>query len=198
MAEKSDSEHGLGGRLPLQAPESLNAAQRTLYERLVARGGSEGARPFRNATDHGELIGPFNAMLHAPEIGGAFLALHEAEQRNTPLSKRLREIVIMAVASTWKSDYEIYAHHALSLRAGFLPDVVQRMIAGEAEPGLEGPEQCAWVFACELAMSHQVSDATYAHVQECFGREGVLAMTFLVGIYHVTSVVLNAFRVPAP
>ena len=197
MAETPDGERGLGGRLPLYAPESLSEAKRTLYERLVGRG-SEGVRPFRNATDSGELIGPFNAMLHAPEIGEAFLALHEAERRSTPLGKRLREIVIMAVASTWRSDYEIYAHQALSLRAGLSPDVVDRMVAREAEPGLEGAERCAWMFARELAMIHQVSDATYAQAEQCFGEEAVVAMTFLVGVYHVTSVVLNAFRVPAP
>lgn len=65
---------GLGGRLPLQSPGALPSAGRALYDRLV--GGRLAKAPFRSRTDFGELIGPFNACLYAPVIGGGFIDLH--------------------------------------------------------------------------------------------------------------------------
>ena len=43
-----------------------------------------------------------------------------------------------------------------------------------------------------------MSDATYAAAQEAFGRDGVLDMVHLTGMYLATSALLNAFEVPAP
>jgi len=194
MAAKSER-HGLGGRLPLQDKDRLDDAQRTLYGELMQRRAE--ARPFRNATDQGELIGPFNAFLHAPQIGAAFLAAHEAEEAHTPLNRQIREIVILAVGSAWKSDFEIYAHVALASRAG-LPDEAVAAILEGREPDLGTDERVAWKFGSELALTHRVSDETYAAALRSFGQDGVIAMAFLVALYHGTSVMLNAFDVPAP
>ena len=194
MAAMSER-HGLGGRLPLQDRERLDEAQRTLYGRLMQRRAD--ARPFRNATDQGELIGPFNAVLHAPQIGAAFLAAHEAEEAHTPLNMQIREIVILAVGSAWKSDFEIYAHVALAKRAG-LPDAAIAAILDGREPDLGTDERAAWKFGSELALTRRVSDDTYAAALRSFGQDGVIAMAFLVALYHATSVMLNAFDVPAP
>ena len=114
---------GLGGRLPLQPPASLSPDARALYARLI-EGRLGRAAPFTSQTDAGELIGPFNALLYAPLIGGGFIDFHEAEEHATPLSKRVREIVILSVGAVWASPYETYAHRAVASQVGCSPDVV--------------------------------------------------------------------------
>lgn len=187
----------LGGRLPLLAPEQLKPAARALYDRLT--GGRLGAgSPFRNRTDAGALIGPFNALLHAPAIGDGFIDFHEAEERATPLSPRLREIVILSVGAVWGSAYELYAHRAVAMRAGFAPATVATLAAGDVCTELDNEERIVQRFTLELARDRQVRDETYAACEDALGRERTTAIVFLAAAYVGTCTVLNAFAVPAP
>ncbi len=85
----------LGGRLPLYDGEALNPAQKELYGWLmnVAIPWAEDAE-FEARTETGRLIGPFNAALLTPAISSAFIELAVAEQKNTSLGKRSREVII--------------------------------------------------------------------------------------------------------
>lgn len=187
----------LGGRLPLLSPRSLQPDARLLYDRLV-KGRLGSTSPFTSRVDTGELIGPFNAFLHAPAISDGFIAFHEAEEHATPLSARVREVVILSVGAVWGSAYETYAHCAVAARVGFLPDIVAKLAAGEACDDIGMEEQAAQRFTLELACHRIVSDANYAEAERAFGRDGVVALVFLVAAYSATCVMLNAFAVPAP
>lgn len=186
----------LGGRLPLLPPTALGPDAKALYDRLV--GGRSGAAPFRATSDAGALIGPFNAIIHAPDIGAGFLAFHEAEERATPLSARVREVVILSVGAVWQSAYELYAHRAVAAQAGFSADVVAALAAGEASDQLDERERAAQDFTLELVRTRSVADPTYAAAERLLGHDGVVAMTFLAAAYTGTCMVLNAFAVPAP
>ena len=144
------------------------------------------------------MIGPFNALLHAPAVGAAFIDFHEAEERATPLSVRLREVVILSVGAVWQSAYELYAHRAVAARAGFGPEVVAALAAGEASKELSDEECAAQRFTLELTRERRVSAETYAACDKAVGREGMVAIVLLVAAYTGTCTMLNAFTVPAP
>ncbi len=156
------------------------------------------ASPFTSQTDAGELVGPFNALLYAPTIGGGFIDFHEAEEHATPLSKRVREVVILSVGAVWASAYELYAHRAVAAQIGFSPDAVTALAAGEPCDQLSEDERTAQRFSLELARDRAVSDATFAEAEQAFGREGLVALTLLAAAYTGTCTMLNAFAVPAP
>ena len=187
----------LGGRLPLRAPATLDPVARALYDRL-AGGRLVGASPFTSRTERGELIGPFNTFLYAPVIGDGFIDFHEAEERATRLSKRVREVVILSVGSVWGAAYELYAHRAVAAKVGFAPDAVAALAAGDPCGELGNDERMAQRFALELTRDRVVSGSTYAEAERVFGREGLVALTFLAAAYTGTCVMLNAFAVPAP
>ncbi|WP_420137441.1 carboxymuconolactone decarboxylase family protein [Sphingomonas sp.] len=187
----------LGGRLPLLSSADLEPGARCLYHRLI-EGRLGSASPFISRMNTGELIGPFNAMLYAPAIGGGFVDFHEAEERATPLSARVREVVILSVGAVWASAYETYAHRAVAARVGFPPDIVVALATGEACEGLGEDERVAQRFTLELARDRSVSDWTFAEAQRTFGWSGLVALAFLAAAYTATCVMLNAFAVPAP
>ena len=188
---------GLGGRLPLLPPASLGPEARALYDRLA--GGRLGsASPFTSRTEAGELIGPFNALLYAPTIGGGFIDFHEAEEQATPLSKQVREVVILSVGAVWRSAYELYAHRTVAAGVGFTPEIIAALATGEPHDGLADDERAAQRFTLELTRDRAVSDAAYASAEAAFGREGLIALAFLAAAYGGTCTILNAFAVPAP
>jgi 4-carboxymuconolactone decarboxylase len=94
---------GLGGRIPLYDRQALNPGQRELYDWLmkVAVPWAEDAK-FQARTEIGGLIGPFNPALLTPAISSAFLELAVTEQKNTSLSKRCREVIILTVGAVWR------------------------------------------------------------------------------------------------
>jgi 4-carboxymuconolactone decarboxylase len=109
----------------------------------------------------------------------------------------IREVVILTVGVAWQADYEIYAHVAVARHVGLPETVIDGLRQGSTE-GLGDDELAAHRFADELVRSHRVTPATYDAAVERFGRDGVLDMVHLVGMYLATSALLNAFEVPAP
>jgi 4-carboxymuconolactone decarboxylase len=112
----------LGGRLPLLDPSTLSKAQKETYERLNKTWFQWSKGVFQGKLEDGRLIGPFNPILFTPAISSSFLDLKETEQKETSLSERVRQVVILAVGTVWKSPYELYAHGAAARKAGISED----------------------------------------------------------------------------
>lgn len=72
------------------------------------------------------------------------------------------------------------------------------MAAGKTPDGLLPEEPLAHRAARQLPVEHQVDDNLYHLAEERFGRQGVLDLVILVGIYQTVCGLLNAFETPAP
>ena len=189
----------LGGRLPLLDPEALTPEQRNLYDRIVSTMGAWAQRiGFESRTADGRLIGPFNPVLLSPATADAFLQLQIKEAQTTRLSERVRQVVILTVGSVWQASYELYAHAAAARVAGFSPDAIRALSAGDAPAELSEQERVAQQFTLRLASDRRVSDELYQIAVRQFGARGVVDMIVLAGCYHLVCSLLNAFAVPAP
>jgi 4-carboxymuconolactone decarboxylase len=189
----------LGGRLPLVEADTLDAAQRELFDHLRARVVPwADVAGFRSTTADGRFIGPFNAALRSPAVAGAFLQLQASEERHTSLSDRVRQVVILAVGAVWAADYEIYAHSAVARHSGITDDAVRRLAAGTLPDTLSDEEKVAYRFARELSTSHRIDDSTFNQARKAFGDSGIVDIIILAGTYYTVCGLLNAFEVPAP
>jgi 4-carboxymuconolactone decarboxylase len=189
----------LGGRLPLLDPLALPAAQKEVYDRINATFGKwSDDIHFQSKTDDGRLIGPFNPILYSPGISSSFLDLHDAEEKHTSLNERVRQVVILSVGSVWKSDYELYAHSAAAQKAGISQDAIRTLAAGGQPDDLIEPEKVAHRYARQFSAEHRVDADLYSAAVQAFGERGVVDLTYLIGIYHITCGLLNSFDIPAP
>ncbi len=189
----------LGGRLPLLDPTSLSDGQRAVYDRMLAtmiRWADQSG--FQARTDDGRLIGPFNPIMLSPGIAPAFLDLQDAEQANTTLSERVRQVVILAVGAVWRADYELYAHAAVGRKAGLPDDVIRGLVAGSLPEELSEQEKVAGRFARELAAERRVDAELYRTAEAMFGAQGLVDITILAGIYQLVCGLLSGFEIPAP
>jgi 4-carboxymuconolactone decarboxylase len=189
----------LGGRLPLLDPLALSAAQKEIYDRINATFGPWAAGiDFQARTGDGRLIGPFNPILYSPGISSSFLDLHDAEEKYTSLDERVRQVVILSVGAVWKSDYELYAHSAAAQRAGISENAIRTLTAGGLPDDLSEQEKIAQRYAHEFSAKHRVDADLYSAAVHAFGEHGVVDLTYLIGIYHITCGLLNSFDLPAP
>ncbi|MGO9380844.1 MAG: carboxymuconolactone decarboxylase family protein [Mycobacterium sp.] len=189
----------LGGRLPLYDGEALNPAQKQLYDWLmnVAVPWAEDAK-FEARTETGRLIGPFNAALLTPAISSAFIDLAVAEQKNTSVSKRSREVIILTVGAVWNAPYELYAHCAVARHVGLSDDAVRTLADGGLPKDLTAEETVVHRVACALSLEHRLDEALYREAETLLGAEGIMETATLTGIYHTVCAILNAFEIPAP
>jgi 4-carboxymuconolactone decarboxylase len=195
----SESDKSLGGRLPLLDPAQYTTAQRAASERLantmVPFADSVG---FQTMTSDGRLIGPFNPALYSPGVSAGFGDFMEAEARSTSLDNRVRQVVILTVGAVWNSAYELYAHSAEARHAGLPDEVIEALVAGGIPAQLSDDEQLAARFAQQLTAQHRVDAALYAAAERAYGQRGLVDLTLLVGYFHTTCALLNAFDIPAP
>jgi 4-carboxymuconolactone decarboxylase len=187
-----------GGRLPRNETLDLDDDQRAARDEILERSARWAERSgFAPTDDRGGLIGPFNAFALRPAPGRAFNRWVQTDQRGSSLSAPIREVVILTVGVAWQADYEIYAHVAVARTVGLTETVIAGLRSGDTT-GFAPDELAAHRFADELVRTHRVADPTYAAALEAFGRDGVLDLVHLVGMYLATSALLNAFEVPAP
>jgi 4-carboxymuconolactone decarboxylase len=189
----------LGGRLALLDPAGQSSAQKEIRDHINATLGSFADRiHVQSRTDDGRLIGPFNPMLYSPEISSGFLALADAEGKFTSVGERVREIVILTVGAVWKSDYELYFHSAAARKAGIPETAIQTLATGGLPDDLSEQEKVAQRYARQLSAEHRIDPDLYKAAARAFGKQGVVDLIYLIGIYHLTCGLLNSFDVPAP
>lgn len=189
----------LGGRISLLDPAGLTGEQKAIYDRLtrtmVKWADKSG---FQSTTEGDRLIGPFNPVLLSPGITPAFLDLQDAEQANTSLDDRVRQVVILAVGAVWRSDYELYAHAKVARTAGLPENTIRTLVSGAVPDELSETEKLAARFARALSAGHRIEAALYQDAQAAFGARGLVDIVYLAGCYHIVCGLLNAFEIPAP
>ena len=189
----------LGGRISLLDPAGLTDEQKAVYDRvtrtMVKWADTSG---FQSVAEGDRLIGPFNPVLLSPGITPAFLDLQDAEQANTSLDDRVRQIVILTVGAVWRSEYELYAHAAVARTAGLPENTIKALVSGAVPDELSEPEKLAARFSRALSTGHRIEAALYQDAQAAFGSRGLVDIVYLAGCYHIVCGLLNTFEIPAP
>ncbi len=114
------------------------------------------------------------------------------------LSKRVRQVVILAIDAVWKSDYELYAHSAVARKAGISEEAIRTLAVGGLPDDLSDQEKIAQRYARQLSTEHRVDTALYSAAEHAFGKQGLVDIIYLTGIYHIVCALLNGFEIPAP
>ena len=179
-------------RLPYLRYDELTADGKTVWDGVV------GTRGDQLVNADGGLVGPFNAFVHAPDVGRHLSALGATVRFGTSIERRLSELAIITVGARWKAEFEWWAHARMARRYG-VPDAVVDAIARGDEPPFAAPdERVIYAVASQLAATGRVSQDAYDAARELLGDAGMVELVSLCGYYTLVSFVLNAFDVPLP
>ena len=172
-------------RITLPSPESMDADQRRVYDKIVS-----GRR--------GKIQGPLRAALHNAELADRWQALGELLRYNTTLTPRQSELAILVTGRACRSPFEWYAHRLEAEKIGIEPQVIEAILAEVVPEGLPEDDAAVVQYATELNHFNSVSDATYAEALERLGERKVVELTALVGYYTMVAMTLNAHEIPLP
>ncbi|EHK65210.1 carboxymuconolactone decarboxylase family protein [Achromobacter arsenitoxydans] len=152
----------------------------------------------RIAAARGRISPLYQVLLNSPAVVEGWEAMLTAIRQKTSLPPRLRELIILRVATLNNAPYEFEAHvpHALAggmpqavidiLRANPAPDQVPGLAPGEAE-----------VLALTDAMTRdiEVPDAVFAPLRGRYDDAQLVELAATVGAYNMVSRFLVALRV---
>ena len=173
--------------------DELDPAGQDVWDKIV---GSRGEQLV--GADGGALVGPFNAFVHAPDVGRRLSSLGAALRFGTSIERRLTEVAIITVGARWKAEFEWWAHARMAREHGVPEAVVAAIGRGEEPPFAADDERTVYAVARELADVGQVSQASYDAARDLLGEAGMVELVSLCGYYTLISFLLNAFAVPIP
>ncbi len=179
-------------RLPDLRRDQLDPAGQQVWDQVVGTRGSQ------LVTSAGGLAGPFNAFVHAPEVGRHLASLGAALRFGTSIDRRLTEVAIITVGSRWKAEFEWWAHARMARDHGVPDAVVDAIGNGDDPPFSADDERVVYGAARELALSGTLSQESYAAAHGLLGDAGLIELVALCGYYTLISYLLNAFAVPVP
>jgi 4-carboxymuconolactone decarboxylase len=149
-------------------------------------------------TPAGALIGPFNAFVHAPDVGRQLTALGAVLRFGTSIERRLTEVAIITVGSRWKAEFEWWAHARMAREQGVPDAVVDAIGDGDDPPFIADDERVVYTATRELALNGTLSEDSYTAAHGLLGDAGLVELVSLCGYYTLISYLLNAFAVPVP
>jgi 4-carboxymuconolactone decarboxylase len=179
-------------RLPYLRRDELDAEGQNVWDSIVGTRGSQ----LVNAD--GALAGPFNAFVHAPEVGQHLTSLGVVLRSGTSIERRLTEVAIITVGARWKAEFEWWVHARIARRHGVPDAVVDAIGRGEDPPFAADDERAVYAVASQLTQTGQLSQEAYDAAQRLLGDAGVVELVSLCGYYTAISFLLNAFAVPLP
>jgi 4-carboxymuconolactone decarboxylase len=179
-------------RLPYLRYDELGPDGQRVWDGVVGTRGGE----LVNA--EGGLIGPFNAFLHAPEIGRRLSSLGAAVRFRTSIERRLTEVAIITVGARWKAEFEWWAHARMAREHGVPDAVVTAIGGGEDPPFTAGDERAVYTVARQLTLTGQLGREAFEDARRFLGDAGMVELVSLCGYYTLISFLLNAFAVPLP
>ncbi|MGW3123871.1 carboxymuconolactone decarboxylase family protein [Streptomyces sp. NPDC001107] len=141
-------------------------------------------------------LNAFRMLSHAPPLTGPTIELGLAVLRESTLSVRLRELVVMAVAAATRCAYESAQHHPIALDAGVTPE----QLAAIAERRADGrefdeSESAAVTAAFELVARHTLSEDTLAALRASFTDRQVIEIVTTTGYYVMLAGLMNGLGV---
>ena len=172
--------------------DELDPAGQDVWDKVV------GTRSEQLVSDDGALVGPFNAFVHAPDVGRRLASLGAVLRFGTSIERRLTEVAIITVGARWKAEFEWWAHARMARERGVPDAVVDAIGRGEDPPFAAGDERTVYAVARELADAGQVSQQSYEAARDLLGETGMVELVSLCWYYTLISYLLNAFAVPIP
>ena len=150
------------------------------------------------AGKRGAMQGPYNVLLHSPELGDLAQKFGAHTRFNSSLPLVLNELAILLVARFWTCQFVWWIHRRIAEEAGLPRELTQAIASGSPPSVLTGELQAAYVFCNELLQTRRVSNESYAALIRHFGEAGAVDLMGTMSYYTLVSMALNVDQYPLP
>ena len=167
-------------------PDQLTAADRALYESMVATRREHGA-PFD---------GPYAALMNHPQLCKRIEELGFYLKFEGHLPRNVYQFVVLSVARHTGAAFE-WADHVEHARAAGVPEPVIETLhtQGVLEGSFPTPYTLAAQILAETLFWKNIPEAVQSAALEAYGREGFIELVVLSGFYQMFSTINEGFDI---
>lgn len=133
--------------------------------------------------NHPTLLGPFLQWSAALALEGALEAADA-------------ELLALRAAFLCRSDFEWAQHVEYARSAGLEDETIAKAASDPAGADWEPRQRILLTAAGELVLKHEISDTTWAELEQHFDTAQLVEIPFVVGQYTMLSMVANGLGVP--
>jgi len=150
----------------------------------------------RIKSGRGAVINIYKLLLHSPPLAMSWLEHSNTIRWNTSLSPRLRELVIVRIASSARYAYALQQHvPVIALADGVSLEECQALLDWRACDLFDDAERAALDYADAMFAGPEVSDDVFDALRRRYSEREVVELTVLVGTYLMHNRVFSALRV---
>jgi 4-carboxymuconolactone decarboxylase len=143
----------------------------------------------------GGLINIYKLLLHSPEIAGSWFELINAT-RKTKLTGRLRELVIVRIASAFKYAYALQQHVGRIAKADGVSDAeCEELKDWRASKSFSERERAMLAYVDAMLQGPEVPDDVFDGVRKHLSEQEILEVSVIVGAYLMHNRVFTALKV---
>lgn len=172
-------------RLPTIPPERYTDEQRKAADEFLA-------------SRKVPLFGPFEPLMHSPQVMSQARATGDYLRYNSALGNVLSELAILITAREWAQDYEWYVHYPIAVKAGIKPEIANAIADARRPLGMSEDEEIVYDFSTELHKNKRVSARTFERAEKRFGKKGVVDLTGINAYYTLLAMQMNVAQYPVP
>ena len=170
-------------RVPVVNREELDEAGKKLYD---SSGG--------DTRSHG----PTAIWLYSPPLGEHLSKANDYIRHIYGLDPRVSELTILIAAREMDNRYLWSSHEPAGLKAGLEQKTIDVVKYRKPLTGLEEKEAALIQLGREVLGQHKVKSDTFARNLKIFGKQGLVNVVSLMGLYATNSILLNTFDQQVP
>jgi len=173
-------------RLP---PLELDALTESQMKSVDAYQASRGHGPSR----------PYRILLRSPDVMRALNDVGVHVTYHSVFKGYLFEFACLMVARDFGADYVWNVHQQDMERDKiFKPEIAADLRLGRRPRNMTDDEDTIYDFLIELQQNRCVSEPSYQRALARFGKQGIIDVIAIQGLYGILSMVANVARVPLP
>ena len=144
----------------------------------------------------GTLINVYRLLLHSPALAESWFEHSNAVRWKTDLDGRLRELVIIRVASILEADYIVNQHiPELTTPEGLTEAHLAELPHWRMATCFSENERAALAYAETMTRDVDVPDAVFNALKRHFNERQIVELTVLIGSYNMNARVLKALEI---
>jgi alkylhydroperoxidase family enzyme len=141
------------------------------------------------------VINLYRMLAYNPEVMRDFLKLGNTLLARTELEPRLRELIILRVASVTGSRYEWTQHYTLALQIGVTVEQTEEIDEWNGSEVFSPVDRAALRYADTLVRNEKVSDDIFRELRRFMADKVIVELTAAIGYWTMVGRFLEALQV---
>jgi 4-carboxymuconolactone decarboxylase len=174
-----------GFRVPLPKREELDDDGKEIFDHFMDPDGGT----------YVGIKGPGGIRLHSPKLSKLTQEVNYYLRHESGISKRVRELAILATARELNHQFEWVAHEPAALKVGISQEIVDIIKYRKPVDKLDETDAVVIEFGRQLMGARRVEPETFAAAQRLFGTRMLVDIVSVIGSYAATGALLTAFDI---